>query len=183
MTIELEKWLPIKGYERLYEVSSFGRLRNINGLLSPPKNKSGYVQAALYKKGKRKKFYVHVLVLKTFVREPAPGEECNHLNGKKADNKVSNLEWVTRSANHLHRYHVLGQKAVSGKQHFYYGKFGKNNPTAKTYIVTTPSGIEKTITGLNSFCKMVGLDVGTMSNIARNRYGYKAHKGWKCRYA
>jgi hypothetical protein len=38
------------------------------------------------------------------------GMEINHINGVKNDNKLCNLELVTKSQNELHKYRVLGKK-------------------------------------------------------------------------
>jgi hypothetical protein len=40
-----------------------------------------------------------VLVLLSFVGAPAPAQECRHLNGIPADNRLENLCWGSRSEN------------------------------------------------------------------------------------
>ena len=65
--------------------------------------------------GKKQGFLVHRLVLSAF----APVEEwqelqVNHKDGKKSNNHLSNLEWVTPSQNKVHAYYVLG-KGIGSK--------------------------------------------------------------------
>lgn len=56
---------------------------------------------------------VHRLVAMAWLGETwFAGAEVNHKNGDKQDNRVINLEWVTRRENELHSYRVLGK----GKQ-------------------------------------------------------------------
>lgn len=55
--------------------------------------------------------YVHQLVARTFIGPPAPGQEVNHRDGDRTNNRLSNLEWMTRSENQLHSRRVLGRHA------------------------------------------------------------------------
>jgi len=50
----------------------------------------------------------------------------------------------------------------------------------KTYIVTSPNGVESQIIGLEPFCSEHGLTAKKMSVVATGNR--KHHRGWKCRY-
>lgn len=95
-----EKWKPIEGYEGLYEVSTFGNVRNMNGaLLYQEEHNKGYLRVKLIKDGKRKNHKVHRLVAKAFLPNPY-GKPCiNHRDFNVQNNRVWNLEWVTDEEN------------------------------------------------------------------------------------
>ena len=122
-----EKWEDIAGYNGLYQVSNLGRVKNKKGLIMAQKpSKDGYVRLLLFKDGKYKAEYVHILVAKAFIPNPAHKPEVNHIDADKANNKVDNLEWVTSSENHSHAV-ALGLIPICPT----IGKYGADNPGSK----------------------------------------------------
>ena len=53
--------------------------------------------------GGRHREYVHRLVLKTWDRLPGQNEEAAHLNGRRHDNRLANLRWVSPAENSYHK--------------------------------------------------------------------------------
>lgn len=105
-----EIWLPIIGYEEIYEVSNKGRIkvleRQINvrygtsirkeKLIKPSLNKVvNYLYIGLHKDGKYTNSRIHRLVAEAFIPNPENKREVNHINGDKLNNSVENLEWNT----------------------------------------------------------------------------------------
>jgi hypothetical protein len=116
-----EKWLAIRGYEGLYEISNYGRVRSLNyrktgkrKVLKCHARLGYYMKTSLVKDGVRKYYRVHRLVAEAFLPPPLEGHtQVHHKNGDKRDNRVldgySNLEWVTPQGNmadELTRYHL-----------------------------------------------------------------------------
>lgn len=103
------EWRPVLRHEEDYEVSNKGDLRNKKTGLIQAKNRmgAGYVKADLHRGGTRTQTSVHRLVAQAFLRPGRHGEQVNHINGVKTDNRVENLEWVSKSENEMHsRYHL-----------------------------------------------------------------------------
>ena len=109
-----EIWRPIEGYEGLYEVSSYGRVRSLDRydkysdgriylhkgkVLSPAKDKNGYFVVSLYFNGKHNTIKVHRLVAQAFIPNPDNLPEVNHLDEDKTNNRVENLEFCDRKYN------------------------------------------------------------------------------------
>ena len=102
-----ENWLPIKGYEDLYEVSDQGNVRSIDrvifqqgrlqkyrgSVISPFKNNGGYLCVRISKDNKNKSFTDHRLVAEAFIQNPNNLPQINHKNEDKTCNSVENLEW------------------------------------------------------------------------------------------
>lgn len=59
----------------------------------------GYPRVHLSRDGKKHEFFVHQLVLMTFIGPCPPGMECCHNNGKPADCRSVNLRWDTKASN------------------------------------------------------------------------------------
>lgn len=61
-----------------------------------------YGHATLCYKGMTKIITVHIEVAKAFIPNPENKPEVNHKNGNKHDNRIGNLEWVSRAENMYH---------------------------------------------------------------------------------
>lgn len=121
-----ERWLPVPGYEGLYEVSDLGAVRGPrtgDGRLKPRPHKDGYAKVNLCRGGRQKTFLVHRLVLDAFVGPREPGQECRHLDGDPSNNRLTNLAWGTQSENELdkvrHGTHNEAVKVACPQGHSY----------------------------------------------------------------
>ena len=79
MPSSCEEWKDIIGYEGIYQVSNFGRVRNKDKILKP--SKSGrYRHLALCKNGTRKDMNIHRLVAEAFIPNPYNYPCINHID-------------------------------------------------------------------------------------------------------
>jgi hypothetical protein len=62
-------------------------------------DKHGYMQLNLSASGRKRRFYLHAVVLMAFVGTRPKGMECRHLDGNKANNHIDNLCWGTSKEN------------------------------------------------------------------------------------
>lgn len=99
-------WKEISGYEGLYEVSDTGLVRSLNfnhtgktRIISPGKQRDGYLAVQLCKDGIRKNLLVHRLVANAFIQNPQNLKTVNHIDEDKTNNNVSNLEWMSHGDN------------------------------------------------------------------------------------
>lgn len=106
-----EIWKSISGYDDIYQISSFGRIRSkcgkADGQYVIRKNRisgKGYPSITLHHQGERKYFFIHRLVAEAFIPNPKELPQINHKDGNKRNNCVENLEWCTNSENMNHCY-------------------------------------------------------------------------------
>lgn len=111
----IEVWKTIKDYPD-YKVSNLGRVKSFK--TSTPKILKGrgerYLRVSLTAKLVSKNYLVHRLVAIAFLGEPKFKIFVNHINGKKFDNKVMNLEWVTHKENIRHSWRIKLSKPSYG---------------------------------------------------------------------
>ena len=110
-----EIWKDVKGFENLYQISNYGRLKSIGKnnhsknnnktiIRKTFPNRKGYLSCIIYNNNKKHNMRIHRLVAKTFIENPLNKEQVNHIDGNKQNNCVNNLEWCTNSENQLHAY-------------------------------------------------------------------------------
>ena len=124
-----EVWKDIEGYEGLYQVSDYGRVKRIGykkeRILKPGRLKNGYLQVILYKNGKQNHFLVHRLVALTFISNPNNLPEVNHKDEDKTNNKFENLEWCDRKYNINYGTHIQRRSEKRSKPVIQYSKSGE----------------------------------------------------------
>lgn len=89
-----------------FKVDSSGNVYGKRGkILKGSIDRCGYKEVCLSLKGTQKNVLVHRLILKAFSPcENMDNLDVNHINGNKLDNRLTNLEWCTRSENVKHSY-------------------------------------------------------------------------------
>lgn len=175
---ETEFWRDIQGFEGLYQVSSYGRVKSLNynhtnqeRILKQTKNTFGYLLVCLYKEGKGKTFKVHRLVYEKFVGEIPEGMQVNHINEDKTDNRVDNLNLMTckENINWGTRTERQTEKMTNGI-------------TSKQVIQLSLDGVELArFPSTNEVQRQLGFSKGNISNCCNGRY--KQVYGFKWRYA
>ena len=121
--VKMTSWIDVPEYEGIYQVSDSGLVKRMS---NPPKparktveriisgwfDKDGYRNVCLSKFGATRKYKVHRLIMSAFRGKCPDGMEVNHKNGIRNDNRIDNLEYVTRQENELHAIRVLGKKTI-----------------------------------------------------------------------
>lgn len=169
---EVEEWRPIAGFDSQYEISSIGRVRRLVGghrtyagrlLKSSPKKPSSYhIIRLLDAKNIRLTRYVHRLVVETFRGPIGSGLEVNHIDGDKNNNRLSNLELVSRREHYEH--------AVSSGQNTTVLR-GEKNASAKLTVqdvlaIRRKSGTIPTVT----LAREYGVSFSTIRRIVLRQY-------------
>ena len=90
----MEIWKDVKGWEGLYQISNYGRLKSFKvypeGKILKLTNKNGdYYSVVLQGIGlKPKSTRIHRLVAEAFLPNPCNLPEINHIDGKKQNNHI-----------------------------------------------------------------------------------------------
>lgn len=100
-----EIWKDIKGYEGLYQISNFGRVKSLKRMINkrrceeiikkPSLGGKGYYRLPLCKNGINKYYFIHRLVADAFIPNPENKPTVDHIDRNKINNYVNNLRWAT----------------------------------------------------------------------------------------
>lgn len=107
-------WKDIIGFEQVYEINNVGEVRNkfTGRILKSQFDGKGYLRTCLCYKGKFVTVKNHREVLKSFIPTPDGTDfklwQVNHLNMRRDDNRLDNLEWCKQVRNQRHRLEFLG---------------------------------------------------------------------------
>lgn len=186
-----EVWKDIMSYEGLYQVSSLGRVKSLprrskalpgritkERLLKPVLNKpNGYMQVGLFKETKLKMTYIHQLVAKHFISNEECKSTVNHIDGRKDNNTIDNLEWATHSEQNLHRFRVLDHKNSENVKKI----FIKNNIKSVNQIDLITNEIVKTWESMKQIQETLGIHYMMISKCCRGIK--KTARGFKWEYA
>ena len=171
-----EIWKDVVGYKN-YMVSNLGRIyseKNGGKILTPSfDGKHRYMQVTLVNNGVVKRELVHRIVAKAFLENPDNKPEVNHKNCVTYDNRVENLEWVTKNENMKHAYKMGKLNPPT-----YKGKFGKEHNKSFGYKLICPDGKTRTFFSGLEFLRETGLDNTCLSWACRKKtLPYKFWRG------
>lgn len=171
-----EYWKPVVGYEELYQVSNWGRVKSLprNGtvkyarILKPGTNRYGYLYVNLCKDGKVKTFTVHRLVAEAFLPNPDNLPCINHKDECKTNNNVDNLEWCTYeyNINYGTRTERMSKSKINGKR----SKTVLQYTLDGQFVREWPSAME---------CDRNGYDQGNVSACCRGKLKKYKNFIWK----
>lgn len=128
-----EAWLPIAGFEGIYEISDQGTVKRLGGtkgarndrILSPYTSGFGYLTVSLSRENERTRRTVHSLVAEAFIGPRPQGLQVRHLDGTKENNCKENLKYGTPLENsadldrHGARRSHFGERTHCSRGHAY----------------------------------------------------------------
>ena len=165
--MEKEIWKSIAEPYSNYMVSDKGNIKRNDGIIIKPINPpsgNGYFVIKITANKYRKITTLHRIVAEAFIPNPDNKPQVNHINGKKCDNSVSNLEWVTRSENIRHAIKNKLTNPNKGEQH--------HNSVLTKQSIEVIFLLNKNGFSINYISKAMGVSKTTISLILKK-------KAWK----
>lgn len=164
---EFELWKDIEGFEGLYQVSTWARVKRLptidtinrirkEKIMKPSYDKDGYLFIGLTINGKQKHFRIHRLVAKAFIPNPDNLPLVNHKDEVKDNNYPYNLEWCTYKYN-TNYGNCISKRTKTWIENFEYEKvyqYDLNGNFIKEWASAKEASIELNISknGIQSNC-------------------------------
>lgn len=188
-----EEWRDIKGYEGLYQVSNFTRVKSCDRFvfksmelkddLKNLKEKllvanvcgTGYKKVVLCKNGEIENKNIHRLVAEAFIPNPDNKPCVNHIDCDKTNNNIENLEWCTQSENAFHAH----RNNLTTPSMYWLGVHGKNNPLSKViYQFTKEKELIGMFYGSTEVESILGIHQGNVSLCAKKSRNFAGGFRW-----
>lgn len=113
---DFETWKSVKGYESLYEISTYGNIKSLTrivlmkglfpfikpeAILKPSIKNNGYFSVGLTRENKVKTFNVHQLMAIAYLDHEICGMELivDHIDNDKSNNHKNNLQLIKQRLN------------------------------------------------------------------------------------
>ncbi len=175
-----ERWVPVKGLEDAYEVSSRGRVRSLTRrsvrkdgkplsitgrVLLASVGDRGYPRVTLTRNGVARWSHVHSLIAAAFLGPPpgamgnGDGYTVNHINGDKTDNRAENLEYTTSRENIRH---ARDNGLLDGR-----GTGNGRSKLTDEQVREIRSRYQRGVTRQVDLAAEYGVDQGTISRVVR----------------
>lgn len=175
-THQPEEWIDVIGFEGIYKISNYGRLKSLDRVVSGKNNSKRQIKGKILKPEVTRKGYLrytlsisrryfirklaHVLVAEHFVPNKANKPQVNHKDGIKSNNYVKNLEWVTCAENIRHGW----DNELLKPNHAQKGRTGILSSASKPIRVIDRNGNNiREYASIREASKEVGVPVGVIS--------------------
>lgn len=150
----------ISGFDD-YCINEFGEIYSLKTkmYIKSSNNYNNYKVITFHKNGVKKQFRLHRLVAEAFLPNPNNKSQVNHIDGNKANNHVSNLEWATPLENNIHAYKI-GLK-----------KGNKTGNKKGKLVINLENGI--IYNSITEACKSTNINLSTFKDYLKGTYKNK----------
>lgn len=180
-----EEWRDVVGFEGMFMVSNFGRVKSLDRyvtlnpkksgsiqfrkgkIYSPSFSTDGYLQVTLANGNIKRTAKVHRLVAMAFIPNPDNLPQVNHIDENKTNNRIDNLEWCTAKYNNNY-----GTRIERARESFHQEpilQFTKNGELIARYSSITDAA------------KAMGMDYSRIMWVCKGRFSCTSN-GFVWRY-
>lgn len=171
----IEMWKDIIGYEGMYQISNYGRVKSLprfynqwRGGKTPIKGKilkhwainCGYLNVRLANDGNCKNFSIHRLVATHFLQKIKGKNFVNHKDSDKTNNYYKNLEWCTQKENIKHSYDNKLAKTGSDRT---------QSKLSRTDVINIKKLYKKNVFGYVEVAKLFDVSPRAIYNLINNK--------------